>query len=272
MAVADGMGGHRAGEVASAMAIQKLVSRLSQGGRRISISPIGNSDGWLGEEVRHVNMDVHRAASDPELHGMGTTLTAALLAGDNLYMAHVGDSRAYRLRGGEIQQLTRDHSWVTEQVEAGLLTPNEAREHPRRNILTRALGTTPELEVDSAVITVLAGDYFLLCSDGLHSLVTADEIARIMAAHEPRQACEALVERANALGGNDNITALVLRIDTMPLDGERKRPRTRHQPAGNSPFMTPVRALARLSRGDQQERPAKRTRGRGGCIKLVQSR
>ena len=216
IAVADGIGGHQAGEVASAMAIEKLVQRLSQ--RRKSTAGLAASrDGYpLAQEVQRVNVDMYGAAQEPGLRGMGTTLTAAVLAGSTLHLAHVGDSRAYRLRTGELRQLTRDHSWVAEQAAAGLLTPEEARGHPRRSMLTRALGTEPTVELDEATIRVRGQDILLLCSDGLHSLATDEEIARVLAEQEPQAACEALVKQANARGGDDNITAVVLRIDRLP--------------------------------------------------------
>ena len=251
VAVADGMGGHRAGEVASTMAIERLVRRLSRRGKRI-IS-VSASDGWLGREVQHVNMDIHHAAMDPQLRGMGTTLTAALLTGSNLFLAHVGDSRAYLLRGGRLRRLTRDHSWVAEQLAAGHLTEKQARSHPRRNVLTRALGLSPTVEVDESTVQVKGRDFLLLCSDGLHSVVPEQELGRVLSIHEPQQACETLVELANTLGGPDNVTVIVLRIGAVPGAQNRTAPaeserETSTAGLGRPLLQLPARALARISR------------------------
>lgn len=214
VAVADGMGGHRGGEIASSLAIQKLVERVTRSGPRgpnDTSAPLA-----LAREVQDVNLEIYQAAMTPELRGMGTTLTAALLVGGALQVAHVGDSRAYLIRDRDIQRITRDHSWVEEQVAAGLLTRTEAEGHPGRNMLTRALGISPRVEVDDAVVELQARDLLLICSDGLHSLVGDDEIARVLRLQEPQRACETLIDRANARGGSDNITAVVLRIDRIP--------------------------------------------------------
>lgn len=216
LAVADGMGGHQAGGVASSLATRGLVELLSKAVAR-GTKPTGAHprDDLLTQMVREINAQVHRAALEPETRGMGTTLTAALLAGSVLTIAHVGDSRAYLLRDGMLHQLTQDHSWVAEEVARGALTPEEARKHPRRNILTQALGMAPEVLPDSVRMEVSGDDVLLLCSDGLHSLVSDDEIARTLADEEPQEACRSLVERANALGGHDNITVVTARIDGL---------------------------------------------------------
>ena len=255
VAVADGMGGHRAGEVASTMAIERLRRRLSRKGKRIvSVSARGAGGEWLGREVQHINVDVHQAAMEPQLRGMGTTLTAALLAGSNLILVHVGDSRAYLLRGGRLRRLTRDHSWVAEQLAAGQLTEKQARSHPRRNVLTRALGPSPTVEVDESTVQVKGRDVLLLCSDGLHSLVSDHDLAQALSAQDPQRACETLVELANAHGGPDNITAVVLRIGEVPGPAAQA---ARAGPGGAAPsdvapakpfIRFPARALARLSR------------------------
>ena len=214
LAVADGMGGHQAGEVASRMAVQGLLTRLSAKAGGDATAPTkGRENARLERIIHELNAEVYAAAARPETRGMGTTLTAALLAGPILLISHVGDSRAYLLRDRKLHQLTRDHSWVAEQVESGKLTPQEAREHPRRNILSRALGTAASVPVDTIAVDVNQGDVLLLCSDGLHGLVTDEEIARTIGSADPQPACELLVERANALGGNDNITVVAARID-----------------------------------------------------------
>ncbi len=216
LAVADGRGGHQAGEVASGMAIRGLVRLLSSQGDR-ETNPIGGGrlPGILGEVIQQVNGEVNQAAGRPETRGMGSTLTVALVAGSSMVLGHVGDSRAYLLRNGQMRQVSQDHSWVAEEVARGALSPEEARTHRRRNILTRAMGVAPRVEVDTLVTEVEEGDTLLLCSDGLHSLVTDEEIARVLGEKAPQPACQALVDRANAMGGNDNITVVVVRVDHL---------------------------------------------------------
>ena len=219
LAVADGMGGHRAGEVASKMAIQGLMSRLARDGAKEATQPTpGQHDAALRRVVQEMNAEVNRAGARPETRGMGTTLTAALLIGRGLFIAHVGDSRGYLLRNGKMPQVTRDHSWVAEEVARGTLTAEQAREHPRRNVLTRAMGIAADVEVDTSVVELQEGDKLLLCSDGLHGLVTDEEIRRTLATEEPQQACDSLVQQANERGGTDNITVVVARIDKIGKD------------------------------------------------------
>lgn len=184
LAVADGMGGHQAGETASTMAIHELVSHLSPQGANGAI-PTRGADA-LSELIQQINWKIHQASGRPETQGMGTTLTVALLAGSTLTIGHVGDSRVYLLRQGQLSQLSRDHSWVAEQVARGILAPDAAHTHPRRNILTRAVGIAPEVEVDEARTRLQEGDTLLLCSDGLHSLV-ADEESSIPWRHMPHR-------------------------------------------------------------------------------------
>ena len=218
-AVADGMGGHRGGEVASRVALE----RLDEAHRRGGIP--------LPEAVREANRAVlDRAEGDDELSGMGTTITALLSRGDGIELAHVGDSRAYLLRGGELQQLTEDHTLVHRMVLEGKLTEDEARIHPHRSILTRALGVEPNVEVDGASLDIRPGDRVLLCSDGLTSMVDDEVIVELLGSTpDPRQASLALVDAANAAGGNDNITALVLDFeegDGFEVSGAAESPAT----------------------------------------------
>ena len=215
LAVADGMGGHLAGDVASTMAIEGVLQRLHQ--KEAAESTHGLDRPWtsvLNEVVQEVNAEVFQAAQQPETAGMGTTLTVALLAGPTLFLAHVGDSRLYLLRNGEFQQLSQDHSWVAEEVARGALTPEEAQSHRRRNLLTRSLGTEPEVQVDTMEVNLQEGDTLLLCSDGLHSLVSDEEIAQMLAREPAQAAAQALVNRANDFGSKDNITVIVARIDS----------------------------------------------------------
>ena len=226
LAVADGMGGHQSGEVASALAIKELVSRLSNDGGEDATNPgAGRYDTLMQRVVREVNAEVNRAATRPDTRGMGTTLTSALLVGSDLFVAHVGDSRAYLSRKGKLRQITQDHSWVGEEMARGALTPQEARDHPRRNVLTRGLGIAPDVQVDTIRVELEEGDRLLLCSDGLNSLVTDDEIGLAMSDKDPQEACELLVERANALGGNDNITVVIARMDRLSAEGGVGGPR-----------------------------------------------
>ncbi len=218
LAVADGMGGHQAGEVASAMAIQGLVRELSDQGRANASATASKK--WtavLDEVVQRINAEVFQAAQQPDTQGMGTTLTIALLAGTSLSVAHVGDSRLYLLRDGRLQQISTDHSWVAEEVARGALTPEEALTHRRRNILTRAMGTASSLQVDTLEVQLQQGDTLLLCSDGLHSLVSDEEIAQVLAQQPPKAASQTLVDRANSLGGNDNVTVVAAKL--QPDDG-----------------------------------------------------
>ena len=213
LAVADGMGGHKAGEVASEMAIRGLVARLSRDG--VAAQVTGGLVQALQLTIGELNAEIHRAGSRPETRGMGTTLTAAVITGRALTIGHVGDSRAYLLRDGELQQLTQDHSWVAEQVAGGVLTPAEAEVHPWRNILTRAIGVEPGVQVDGMTVEVTKGDLLLVCSDGVHALVRDDEISGLLAGGGPQSSSREIVGLANAKGGIDNITVVVARIDSV---------------------------------------------------------
>ena len=210
LAVADGMGGHQAGEVASGMAIRGLVAKLSGG---VATPGTGGLTPVLQRVIGELNTDIHRAASRPETRGMGTTLTVAAIVSDALTIGHVGDSRAYLLRDRTMRQLTQDHSWVAEQVARGVLTAQEAENHPRRNILTRAMGVDPRVEVDGVTLKLVAGDLLLLCSDGLHGLVSDDQIAKLLVGKAPGTAAREMVDLANTNGGTDNISVVVARFD-----------------------------------------------------------
>ena len=206
-AVADGMGGHQGGEVASNLALQAL-ERIAQ-----EPAPDGDSFPRLAEVVREAHQVVlRRASTDPSLAGMGTTLTAVLAGtGARIHVAHVGDSRAYLLRDGELSQLTRDQTLVQRLVDEGRITEQEAEIHPQRSILTNALGVDEEVEVDEASYELRVGDRLLLCSDGLSGMVSEEDIRRILEERDdPQDACEALVAAANEAGGQDNITAIIL--------------------------------------------------------------
>ncbi len=207
-AVADGMGGHRGGEVASQLALETVEELFLAG------------EGTLADQVREANRAVFtRSASDRSVTGMGTTLTAARIDDDGAHLVHVGDSRAYLLRAGSLRRLTEDHTLVNRMVKAGEISAAEADVHPHRNVLLRALGTDPDVEVDEQDLGLLAGDRLLLCSDGLTSMVTEDQVQAILEAEpEPQAAADRLVRTANRAGGIDNITVVVL--DVLEGDGD----------------------------------------------------
>ncbi len=214
-AIADGMGGHAAGEVASQIAIEAL----SEAMRRIrGESKDGDSDPQdASQRLVHAVTEGNRRICESvlargEWRGMGTTIVALLTLGDRAVIGHVGDSRAYLLREGQLRRLTEDHSWVGEQVRLGLLTDEEAQKHPMRNIVTRAMGNRVEIDVELNEAVVEPGDVFMLCSDGLNSMMTDDLIREALQNHKdsPREACEALVNLANERGGDDNITVIVM--------------------------------------------------------------
>ena len=217
LAVADGMGGHKAGEVASGMAIQFLINRLSLAGA--TVQPMNDTLSRLKQTFGELNTEINVAAALPETRGMGTTLTAAVIVGNTLTIGHVGDSRAYLFRDDRIRQLTHDHSWVADQVAKGIMTSTEAETHPWRNILTRAVGIDPSIDVDSVALEIRKDDLFLICSDGVHSLIRDDELVNALTgSDDPQSSCREIVNLANAKGGNDNITVVISRIDSLSTD------------------------------------------------------
>ncbi len=207
--VADGMGGARAGEVASGTAVEVLSTGLGDGP--------GSAEERLAARVGEANTRIHElSVTDRDRAGMGTTVTAAYVGENDVSIAHVGDSRAYRLRDGDFERLTHDHSLVEEFVRQGKLTPQEADEHPQRSIITRALGPEAEVEVDRVSVRGRPGDVFLLCSDGLTSMVAEARVADVVReARSLQDAGRALVEAANAAGGRDNITVVLFRLEDV---------------------------------------------------------
>jgi PPM family protein phosphatase len=252
-AVADGMGGHAGGDVAAQTAIAALEQRFGA-----QPSPNG-----LVQAVRDANVAVwERSNSDPDVRGMGTTLAAIGLVntgeGDHLIVANVGDSRAYRLRHGSLEQMTVDHSVAEELVARGELTQAEADVHPHRHILTRALGVAPDVEVDVWQVAPEEGDRLVLCSDGLTNELPDARIREILSANpDPQEAADALVERANASGGNDNITVVVVDVlvaeERSPDDaagaGAAAAGADRAQDAGTSPGMAGASAVGAVVAG-----------------------
>jgi serine/threonine protein phosphatase PrpC len=204
--VADGMGGAQAGEVASKTAAESFDRAL----------PPGPPEQVLRETIELANRTIYeRARQDPDLTGMGTTVTAAIvdLEAEEVAIGHVGDSRAYRLRGNKFERLTRDHSLVEEMRRKGQLTDAQAEDHPQRSIITRALGPEPEVEVDLQTVPAQAGDTFLICSDGLTTMLGDEQIGRLLArATSMSSAVRALVDEANRAGGRDNITVIAFRL------------------------------------------------------------
>ncbi|MGD8277066.1 MAG: Stp1/IreP family PP2C-type Ser/Thr phosphatase [Gemmatimonadota bacterium] len=207
-AVADGMGGHAAGEVASHLAIEALVESAT------------DADAGLGavelvrafERANRAILD--RSIAEPSTRGMGTTLSVLANNGrhEGVLLAHIGDSRLYRWRAGRLEQLTRDHTWVQEHIDAGILTPEQARNHPFSSVLTRVLGTTATAAPDIERVPVEPGDLFLLCSDGLTGMLEEETIAAILATDLGIDGiADALVDAANAAGGGDNITVVLAR-------------------------------------------------------------
>jgi protein phosphatase len=205
-AIADGMGGARAGEVASALAAGALnESRANGGGKQLVV-----------QLIQEANRRVHeRASTDAETSGMGTTMTVALVEDDGtITFGHVGDSRAYLLRSGRLEQLTDDHSLVAELVRRGELSAEAAEVHPQRSVITRALGTDPNVDVDAFAVEAEPGDLYLICSDGLSDMVDGRRIEAILLEHRADldAAARALVHAANRAGGDDNITAILFEI------------------------------------------------------------
>jgi protein phosphatase len=204
--IADGMGGAQAGEVASKTAADSFDQGL----------PDGPPERVLQQTIEGANRAIHRLArTDPNLNGMGTTTTAAILdpIAEEVAIGHVGDSRAYRLRRGKLERLTRDHSLVEEMRRKGQLTEAQAEDHPQRSIITRALGPEPEVEVDLQTVPALAGDVFLICSDGLTSMLDDDHIERLLArATSMSNAVRGLVDEANRAGGRDNISVIAFKV------------------------------------------------------------
>jgi protein phosphatase len=205
-AIADGMGGHAAGEVASWTAIEALRAAVASG------RAVNDAVGAANDAV------LEKASDRPELQGMGTTMTAAVVASARqLLIGHVGDSRAYLVHGGALSRLTEDHSLVEELVREGRLTPEQADAHPQRAIVTRALGMEPGVEVDLYTVPVEPGDRLVLCSDGLNTMIRERDIERIARSEaDPQRSAELLVDAANEAGGEDNITVVV--IDVLEVD------------------------------------------------------
>ena len=208
LVVADGMGGHLAGEIASRMAVDGIREQL-KAKEQESTKLSGNEYGvFLQNIIREVNENVCVAGRDPDKLGMGTTCTLAAIQEDTLFIVHVGDSRAYMVRNSEIHQITTDHSWVQERVDEGSMTADEARFHPNRNMITRAIGLQRNVEIDVMKLDIVPGDLLLICSDGLNSMITDEEILAVILGAQRDSICNDLIDAANKAGGHDNITVV----------------------------------------------------------------
>ena len=252
-AIADGMGGAQAGEIASKEAVDAL---------------LGESDGDGASPEEHVvaliqdaNRRVYeRAAGDEAVSGMGTTMTVALVVDPEVWIGHVGDSRAYLIRGGRLEQLTEDHSLVAELVRSGKLSPEEAETHPQRSVITRVLGTDPDVDVDTFSVPARPGDVFMLCSDGLTSMVADDRILELVEKHRKdlKKAAKALIDAANKSGGEDNITIVLFEIgdrvdDTLQLETAAPAP-------GEEDTLTEADAVPPVRLAQAREEPRRRRR------------
>ena len=260
-AVADGMGGAQAGEVASHLAVEVLEQGLPDGG--------GSVEERLRARVREANARIMASAqADDARAGMGTTLTVAYVGEDDLTVAHVGDSRLYRLRDGAFERLTDDHSLVEELVRQGKLTPEEADEHPQRSIITRALGAEEGVEADSHTWAGRDGDVYLICSDGLTSMIPEAHVAQVLAeAPSLAGAGRMLIDAANDAGGRDNITVVLFRLEDVVAGASAPQETAEHravarepepESAAAAPAGAPATATVTAPVARKQPRPARR--------------
>jgi protein phosphatase len=219
--VADGMGGHSYGEVASRIAVDTIRDFIADAGDE-GPEPESGNPSELSEHSHQLRTAVKTAhqqvlqaiLQNHALQGMGTTVVGMYVEGQTAALAHVGDSRAYRYRGGDLELLTEDHTWVNEQVMAGYLSPEQARVHPLKNVVTRALGSEKEVHVDVQEVELEPGDRYLVCSDGLTTMLDESDILEILDSDLPLdQGCQRLVDTANERGGLDNITVILIAVD-----------------------------------------------------------
>jgi PPM family protein phosphatase len=277
-AVADGMGGARAGEVASGIVVDTLAEGLPDA---------GSEEERLATVVQEANRRIHELAqSDPERAGMGTTVTAAYVGDDAVSVAHVGDSRAYRWRDGELERLTTDHSLVEELKRRGRLTEEEAEEHPQKSVITRALGPEADVEVDTLTYPARPGDVYMLNSDGLTGMVPEARIAELLSqTPDLKAAGQALIREANERGGRDNITVVLFRVEEVAgaPDTEADRPTEIGIPAPTPEQVEEARAGApapaaprrtmplprRESPDEARRRPRRRVRGLGPALVVI---
>lgn len=240
--VADGMGGAAAGEIASEMAVEVVLQQMRRRWRETSSVEPAAFVGTLKAATEVANATIHHYAADhPELRGMGTTATIAGLLGDTLYLAQVGDSRAYLIRDGIAFQITKDQSLMQKLIEAGEISPEEAEMSDRRNIILQALGPEPNVKIDLTHQRVRRDDVLVLCSDGLSGLVKPDQIARVVTEEtNPELAAERLVDLANASGGPDNITVVIARFDGTGLNAAEPVDEVGHRVFDSPDLVTPI--------------------------------
>lgn len=272
-AVADGMGGHIAGDVASATAVEMISERADE--------EMPHTTAELAAIVRGANAAIwEKAQSDPSLKGMGTTCTLALLEDHELHIAHVGDSRAYLYRGSELSQVTEDHTLVSRMVREGRLKPEEAERHPQRSIITRALGVDADVDVDELSVAIEEGDRFLLCSDGLTSMIGFDDLLDVLSTQgDPDAAANELVNRALEAGGEDNVTVVLIDLTDgsvappapssepapVPTPRENTEPDADRAPAVD----TGVHQVPPMPIESHDEAPRKRRRWTGAIVTLL---
>ncbi len=215
-AVADGMGGHQAGEVASKLAVRTALRKLVDDVTEADTDMPEHYQNWLKSAVAVANQMVHNKGREDRKQ-MGTTLVMAVVVGHDVHIVNVGDSRAYLISPSGIRQITKDHSLVQMLVDAGAITPEQAAEHPQRNILTQSIGTQPDISIDVFQENLDDEESLLLCSDGLWEMLSDEQIQKIvMDAKTPDEACQALVDATNAAGGHDNIAAVLVRLGAAP--------------------------------------------------------
>ncbi len=231
LVVCDGMGGHNGGTVASRTTVETMVESFKN-------SATHNLKRLLSTAIDKGNASVRdKGARDPALRNMGTTCVVVALRGGQAQIAHIGDSRAYRVHAGEIEQVTRDHTYLNDLIEIGLLTPEKAKNHPERNIITRCVGMGDVVQVDYNSREASTGDLFVLCSDGLYNHVEDDEIRDHALEHPPQVASQMLVDLANSRGGEDNITVGIVKVLDIPVEFESAN---REYPVGDESEATPV--------------------------------
>lgn len=219
--VADGMGGHSGGEFASQFAvstIEEVIQSLSNDSEATLISGVNSDNADFGDQLRYAiqiaSQKIYdQSLFDQGLRGMGTTVVALLVKENRICIANVGDSRAYLLRGGELKQLTTDHSLVREQMQAGLISENDAKNHQFRNIITRSVGYQEDVEIDIEYIDLKHSDKFIMCTDGLTNMVSDELILKTVQGRDPKAACEELIRLSNENGGEDNITVVICEVD-----------------------------------------------------------
>jgi len=221
LVVADGMGGHAAGEVASKLTVDYIKEQFTSGA--FSSTAADEFDEALRTLLQNVNQVVYTAGQDTDKRGMGTTCTLVAIKDNHLYFAHVGDSRAYLLRGKKLEQVTDDHSWVEEMVRAGSLSKEEARTHPNRNVITRAIGLDASVVVDTGGCALRDGDLVILCSDGLNSMISDEEIHDVLARSSHKTACTELIATANQSGGHDNTSVVAACVGDQPISRASNR-------------------------------------------------